>query len=391
MMSSLFKKLGMAVAVMVMASSVHAQTPFYLSDFESSSSGGSGGFGMARINNGSYLKGSLTPKLSVGPINGEFDLNMYLPSDGSSQSFFTVVFHNVGLDINRQYGFKWGRLTHITLGQGLLMGNYDSGSSGPSEFTPDKAAFLGYVTLANLRLDALMTARGLYGVRTAYAVNNVVFGTPLVVGGTYVKDPNTTGLNAPSSGYGADVALPFMGDIFTAYSEYTRLDTEADGIATGVRGSLLSLDYRLEYRDLSASFIPSYFNSTYELGGARSLAKSSRFSGFLGSASASLFDYFKAGVRYEKYDTTDLVTVSGGWKRFQDTVGVINYTRPFNAPGVYALLDMDVLYINQSLFDYVINLKRQYQTETVYTDTYGFGLRMDLTRLNVGKLLGLPF
>jgi len=82
-----------------------------------------------------------------------FDLNGYFPNDSSGQSQINVVFRNVAYD-NGKYGAKWGRLTNVNYGYGLLMDSYDSGSAETAPIHPLQSGIKGYFTWDNFRVDA---------------------------------------------------------------------------------------------------------------------------------------------------------------------------------------------------------------------------------------------
>ena len=377
-------KIGFAVLGLVISqSTLTAQVPYRLEDFEPK--GTVGGLGYTNINGNPYARAALNPELNWGPFSTGFDLNYYIPMNGNASSFANVVFRHAAFDWEEQHGIKWGRLTGVTFGQGLLMDNYDTGGGGSAEFTPEKTGVLGYTTWKPVQLKAMRTAQGLYAGRITFQHDDsFILGAPIVFGATYVNDEVRN--SQIKYGYSGDVSVPIGGEFFTLYTEYARLSNEGDGIGSGFRGDFLGMfNYRLEYRDFQSNFIPSLYSSVYEAASSiKSNKTGSRLSGILGSAGASFFDgYFKTGLKYEKYGDVDLLTASAGWKPIANTVGVINYIKPFK--GVTSELDVDILMSTQGGLEYVLSYKKS-DGGPMANESYNIAFRT-----NLSHAFGLPF
>jgi len=355
-----------------------------------------GGISLVNVDGDTLVKVGLSPDLKLGPIDLGLDINFYSPSDkASDHNLQWVSLRHVGYNYKDRHGFKWGRLRDLTLGYGLLMDDFDTGSGGSSEFVTKKAGFHGYTTLFRTRFDAVWTGEDVKAGRVSYTLfeKTPIFGSPLIIGTTYVTDQdgvNDTSqggdaiVRAKQDGYAADVALPIGGQLFTLYTEYAKLVDHGDGISFGAKGSVFGqLKYRAEVRHLGEDFVPGYYNQTYQ---ATSFdfatdAPQKKLTGFLAATSVDfLSGHFKAGAMYEHYQDIELGTAALGWQRIGNTVGVINYTVPFQGQG-QAIGQADILYITGRSWDYIVHIKRVYQTKSTFTESYSVGVRFNLDKL----------
>ena len=390
-------KVLFVLVFLTLSTALKASVQYRLEDFEEK--GLKGGLSYVRVNGKNFAKVGLSPDLQLGAVGVGLDLNAYIPTDGGAvpSSLQSVVVRSVSYDHNHQAGIKWGRLTRVNFGYGLLMNNYDSGSFGSVEFNNEKAGTLLYGTYGDLRVDALWTASNVKGGRISYTLPESIFlGSPIVFGANYVTDAD--GINRVTeagtivsrniqSTIGFDIAAPIGGEFFTLYAEYAqfREQGQGSGASAGFKGSFSNqLDYRLEYRSLGAKFVPGYFNSVYE---ATSFnfnndAPKGTLSGVLGGVGFGLMDnYLKADLVYEAYQGFNpLLTAAVGWKKMSNTVGVINYSKPFSSGG-NAVAEANILYYTGGLFDYVATIKRVYTTNDLFTESYAIGARVNLSSL----------
>jgi hypothetical protein len=369
-----------------------AEINYNLSDFES---GQSGSFGLVQVDGNSFIKTGLSPDFMVGPVDLGLDINFYLPLDGGGEypsdlEFLTI--RRLGYK-TENYGFSWGHLSNLTIGQGLLMDNYDSGIGGTDLFTTSKAGLHAYGKIKGLGLEGLYTGTNVKGARVTIPLlsETLVLGSPLILGATYITDTDgidedvdsTTITRDSQAGYAVDLSLPIAGDLFTVYTEVATLEDHGSGGSVGFRGNVWNqVNYRFEYRVLEEDFVPGYFSRTYE---ATSFnfeedAPADRISGFLGAVSTSFMkEYMKAGLMYENYDDVNLLTAGVGWKKLGNTVGVINYTVPFQGESS-KVVEADLIYYTGSYLDYEISIKRTYITSDTFTESYQVGARMNLDR-----------
>lgn len=384
--------IGMIVAFFL-PTLLTAEINYDLSEFES---GPKANFGLVNVDGDSFIRTGLSPDFMLGPVELGLNINFYLPLSGDNEypadlEFLTL--RKVGYK-TENYGITWGHLRNITIGQGLLMDRYDSGIGGTNLFTTAKAGLHAYGKLKSVGVEGLYTASNIKAGRITVPLlsETLIFGSPLVLGATYVTDEdgidedidNKTVTRDSQAGYAVDLSLPIAGDFFTVYTEVATLEDHGSGGSLGFRGNVWNqLDYRFEYRILDADFVPGYFNRTYE---ATSFdfeqdALADRVTGFLMSASSSfLNEGIKAGVMYEIYDGTDLLTAGFGWKRLGNTAGVINYTVPFQGDK-NKVVEADLLYYTGSYLDYLISIKRIYITNDTFTESYQIGARVSLDKI----------
>ena len=342
----------------------------------------------------------ISPDFPLGPLKVGFDLNYYVPMGDydTPDSLDVFVLRHVSYDHEDQYGFRWGRLQRVTLGNGLLVDDFDSGSGGSSEFSYDKTGVLGYMTAYDVKVTAMATAQEVQALRLERPVFHLG-DVPVIVGGTYITDAD--GIDDDSSGeliqrdeqegYEVDVAYPIGGNLVTLYSEYAELVDQGKGASLGATGSVLDrVRYRAEYRVLGAGFVPSYYNSTYQ---ATSFdfsqdSLTGKVSGFLVNADTSVMDgYIRLGAQYEHYDEIQLLSTALGWKKIGPTVGVLNLTKPFNSGDDRLVAVLDLYIHTNNLMNYTIRTKRVYESANDYEDSVSVGMTFQPQQL----LPGLPF
>lgn len=386
-----FKKiLSTTLLALFVTTSVQAGINYELEDFTKPTLGG--GVTYVQVEDESFTKVSLSPDFKAGNFDIGFDVNLYLPSDKAADyDLQWLTLRHVAYDHNKQHGFKWGRLRNLTLGYGLLMDNYDSGSAGTSEFTTEKAGIHAYTTVSRVRAEAVWTGSNTQGARLTYKLLNTspFFGSPLIVGATVVNDPDgvdteVTGKSVfrrSQMGYSADIALPVAGDFLTLYSEYAELEDYGKGASSGLKGNFLDVfEYRAEYRVIGVGFVPGYFGRLYESTSynLENSLSNEQIDGFLVAAGATFMDgFFKAGAMYEKYDEYDIATASLGWQKIGNLAGVINYTHPLQG-GNNATAQADLLYDTGKPWKYLIKIKRNYYDDGKYTESYSIGVQGSL-------------
>lgn len=389
----MFTRLVSAIVLwIILATSSSAGIRYSLSDFQTRSTNAH--FGYTAIDSNTYFKASLLPRFSVYGLELELGLTGYVPLGNAPhiQSADSITLRSLAYDYNNTHGFKYGRLSNVTLGQGLLVDHFDSGAGGTSEFVQRKAAFMGYTSLYNTQLTALASGENVHAVRLArplFSIGDI----PVVMGVTYAED--TDGIDDASSGvrvtrpkqqgFAGDIALPVGGNFLTLYSEYAELTDRGKGVSLGLRGDLYSLfTYRAEYRDLSQGFAPGYFNHSYQSTSFsfQTDAIKKRMSGFLVDAGTQIMDdYIKAGLRYERYDSTDVLSLAAGFRKIGPLTGVINGIKPFNSADTTAVITADIYYETGKLYTLLFRIKRIYTTRTQYEESMSIGASIDLNAL----------
>ena len=398
-MNKAIYRLGMGLAVLSVCSlPISATIRYSLEDMEKESS--RGGFGVVQSNGRSFLKGSIGKDFQMGPLSVGADLNLYYAAAGDGvypSELQLVTLRSIEYNHNNVAGIKYGRLSDVTYGYGLLMDSYDSGMGGDTtELTLKKGGFKGYLTLMDVRADAMGTFGSLYAGRLSGDLLNMnLFGTPIKWGVTAVSDRdgvnesvNGNQINREAAtGYGADLALPLAGDFLTYYVEYARLNNRGNGLSTGFKGDVFDIvKYRMEYQSLESGFVPGYFNTSYE---ATSFdfatnAPKTAINGFVGNISLALPSTpFKGGIQIESYSDRSLISAAVGWSKVNNTTGVINYIQPFQSAS-NPILDSTVLYQPGGMVDYIINIKRVYYASNTFTESYNVGFRFNPNKLLPG-------
>lgn len=389
----------------IYATQAFAAVSYRLEDFQSP--GTKSSIGIIQFKGDNFFKVGLSPDLQFGPVGLGLDLNLYfaLNKDKNVPSELPfLAFRMISYDHYDIWGVKWGRLTNLKYGQGLLMDRYDSGSAGSPEFTTSKAALEAYYNAAPYGVKGLYTATNLKAVRGTYNVGDTVaFGKPLIIGANYIDDSDgvfndtITTANAVSpaqSGYSIDACVPIFGDTLKGYTEYAKLTNHGDGAAIGFGGSFgPSFSYKLEYRILGADFIPGLYNNMYEAATGnimKELSPTSPINGILGDIEISFpGDYVKMELMYESYESrTPLLSGALGWRKIGPTIGVINYIKSFTNP--------DGGRVNASIFyedfpyvpfpaDAIIYIQRDYSNfgdfNKNYTETIAIAIQPNLKKL----------
>ena len=363
------------------STATQAKVEFDLEDFLEAE-GSSLQMGYVNIDSNSYLKAAINPDFPLGPLSVGLAFNLYLPLGDYGQPSSTdwVTLRYLAYDYQDKYGFKYGQLRRITLGQGMLVDNFNSGSGGNIEFTTKKAGILGYVTLLDTKITAMRTAEEVQALRVQRPVVELS-GVPLIVGATYAEDvdgidDDSTGtqINRDSQvGYAVDIAYPIGGPFFTLYAEGASLEDHGNGYGVGAKGSVLEfIDYKAEVRHLEKDFVPGYFNSSYQATGFNFAtdALQEDLTGFLvGLGSGFMNDSFKAGMQYELYDDINVLTAGIGWKRIQRIAGVINFSKPFNSADDRGIAIANLHYQTGKFYDLIFTIKRIYEDSNTFEES----------------------
>ncbi len=389
------KRLFLGILISVVLSSSVFGIQYHLSEFMQEKT--SAGFGYVNIDDQSYFKATVNPNFSIKGLQLGLGVNLYIPMGdyGYPQSADWLTLRYVGYDYQNKHGFKYGRLNNITLGQGLLVDGFDTGSGGTSEFNNKKTGVLGYLTVLKTKVTALQTAQNVQGLRIERPLAKLA-ATPIIVGATYMRDED--GINDASSGtnisrseqdgYAADISYPIGGQFFTLYTEYARLVDHGQGVSSGARGTFFDIvNYKAEYRVLGADFVPGYFNSTYQSTSFdfSSGALQERMSGVLVNASSDIMgDYAKAGLQYELYEDVNVLTAAVGWRQVGPVTGVLNFSKPFNTQNDNAVLIGDFYYRTTKFYDLIFRIKRVYTSSSEFTESVAVNFVFKLDRLMPG-------
>ncbi|NPV37965.1 hypothetical protein BREVNS_1991 [Brevinematales bacterium NS] len=270
---------------------------------------GGSGFSFDWAVGGENIDGQLWNKIILSPVLriGNFGVGLYIPVyfisfddlgypsrwyNASEWDFssFDDSLHDLALKIRfLEYQNKWllfriGSLPNMTLGHGILINNYANDLEFPavrkvgSQIKVDGKVVGFEVLTGNAFVWDMAGAR--FFVRP-------FSGKPLIgklgfgISGFYDRQPVSLFTNEQIAfGYAADIDLPlfevnealFMvlySDIATLgyQDKVLNISTNAKGFgwATGLKGSLLIIDFRAEYRYLQDGFIINYVDTSYDV------------------------------------------------------------------------------------------------------------------------------
>jgi hypothetical protein len=375
------------------SNTIQANIRYNLDDF---TEGTKAALGVVNIDGNSFIKTSINPDFNVGPFGCGLDLNLYIPSDPKGpypSELNSIVLRKLEYNTD-QFGIKWGYIRNVTFGYGLLMDNFDPSAGFTSEFDNQKAASLGYLNFNPIKVEGMWTMKNVAAGRVSFMLEDSAFlGSPIIIGATVIADEDGVDdsiegqsiYRKSQRGYGIDIGIPLAGDFFTVYTEYAQLENHGKGTSVGFKGAFFDqLDYRCEYRLLAPDFAPGYFDSMYEVTSFDfdSSAPQEEIQGFLFSAASSFMDGFvRAGLVYEAYgNDRNLLSGSLGWRRFLNTIGVINISTPF-AGNQQMVADASVYYITGNIYDYIFNVRRVYYDTSKYTESWSVGLSFNLNNV----------
>jgi hypothetical protein len=238
--------------------------------------------------------------------------------NGSGKSFFDlylakILYVRYGLKGEDSFYVKLGSINNLTLGDGFVMDDYsnmlflpttrifglDLGLDGNLFGFP----YVGFeLVTGNLaRLDVSggrVYVRPLAGTSIPILKDMQVGGTLVVDTNPYLYSQTETGAS-PVAVFGGDVLVPIIGGTtfpLAAFADMAVDPNKSLGTMIGAGGRLLSvITYGAQLRFLQDGFIPSYFDTNYDIYRAQKYdymqntpAGSSFFSGWLGSLGLSV-------------------------------------------------------------------------------------------------------
>ena len=263
-----------------------------------------GGFGMNWINGQPFYSFQFRPDVSLGNFGVGLDLQLDFNSQGKLR---TQDFNSVGdyLRIIRyaRYGVKndpvfvkLGALDYYTLGHGSIMYLYNNSPS----FDARRIGLVFDVDFGTFGFESIYSTfgeAGVVGIRGHVrplkytSLGDIPIIGNLEVGGTFAGDFNkyasviqgsynaaTDNIDKVNSNgslqiVGADLGLPLLSTSFVGvklYSDFTKIINFGSGVATGIIAEfnglgIVNASVKLERRFNNARYIPSYFNSLYEI------------------------------------------------------------------------------------------------------------------------------
>lgn len=218
--------------------------------------------------------------------------------------------------------FKLGNLPEMTIGHGSLVDGYANDLEFPSkrrvgiQLNLDFGQFgfesmVGDVFLTKLFAGRIFT-RPLFG---APVIGNLGVGVSAFID----QDPLLNG-NSKAFGYSADLDLPILKfPLFamTLYSDAATLGYADDilktnqmmkglGLFAGLKGTIVIIDYRAEYRRIQGGFIPNYVDKFYDVDrkwkyASLAYGTAPNFNGFLLSAGKTFEGFGGLLLSYQHY------------------------------------------------------------------------------------------
>jgi hypothetical protein len=263
-----------------------------------------GGFGMNWINGQPFYSLQFRPEVSLGNFGVGLDLQLDFDSQGKlrKQDFNTVGdylriirYARYGVKNDPLY-IKLGALDYYTLGHGSIMYLYNNSPS----FDARKIGLVFDVDFGNFGLESIYSTfgeAGVVGLRghvrplkyTSLGVIPIIGN--LEVGGTFAGDFNkyasvikgkynatTNAIDSVNSHgslqiVGLDLGLPLISTGIVGvklYTDYAKIINFGSGVSAGIIAEfnglgLVNASAKLERRFNNARYIPSYFNSLYEI------------------------------------------------------------------------------------------------------------------------------
>jgi len=265
------------------------------------------GLGMTWIDNQRYFAFRLRPEFSISNVGIGLDLNLEFDSTGSlRKENFNEFTDYVSIIRYLRYGqefetfyVKLGSLDYTTLGHGSIINSYNNSPS----FDTRRIGMQFNLNFGRVGVQSMygnFGQAGVIGLR-AYArplqftsLTDVPILSDFEIGATYAADYDTYAKvdssylvvpfvpgqppyklhgNGTLQILGADIGLPLIrGDVenLELYADVVKILDFGTGFATGIlfrleASSLLSIRTRLERRFNEEHYLPSYFNSFYEL------------------------------------------------------------------------------------------------------------------------------
>jgi hypothetical protein len=328
------KSLLMIGLVLLLIFPLYAQSPYSPFPNELTPNYFNGGLGMTWIDGRPYTSISLRPEFTFGKFG--LGLRLDLLFDNQNNFKFRTVGWEDASAIARsilyaRYGYKGdpvyvkvGSLTAATIGHGFIMWHYSN------ETDYDRRRFGAVLDLDfdHVGIETGLSDMGnidLFGgrlyVRPLFSLDIPILSN-LEFGGSAVTDQNPDHNKETGDAiteWGVDVGLPVIkSEIFKTvlYFDYAKFIDYGEGKVAGINigfpniSGIFGLDMKFERRWLGDRFIPSYFNTLYELErnlpnglDKRSrLAESKASTGYFGLLGGQIAGLFSLAGSFQKQD-----------------------------------------------------------------------------------------
>ncbi|MFZ2322773.1 MAG: hypothetical protein WAV89_03645 [Ignavibacteriaceae bacterium] len=263
----------------------------------------SGGLGLNWIDGKPYYRIGFRPEISFANFGVGLDLNLDFDSDGNLRKenfneftdYLSIIrYVRYGLK-NDPVFIKLGALDYYTLGHGTIMHQYNNSPT----YDARRIGLVADIDFGKFGFESIygsFAQSGVFGMR-AYArplqyteAGHIPIIGNLEFGASYVTDFNEYA--RVDSGYfdqtgkfkvvkdggaltvlGIEVGLPLIKSsvtTITLYADYNKIIDFGSGVATGIKFDfaglgLISASAKLERRFNNGKYLPSYFNSFYEI------------------------------------------------------------------------------------------------------------------------------
>jgi len=249
-----------------------------------------GGLGMTWIDGRAYTTISLTPEFTFGNFGLGLRLELLFDNQDSFK-FRTEGWKDASAILRSiryaRYGYKGnpvyirlGSLVAATIGHGFIMWHY----SNEANYDNRKFGAVLDLDFDHVGMETVVSDLGniqLYGgrlyLRPLFSLEVPVLSN-LELGGSAVTDQNPDANKETDEDkiveWGVDVGLPIVKtEIFKTilYFDYAKFNNFGEGKAAGINvgfpniAGVFNLDMKFERRWIGDQFIPSYFNTLYEL------------------------------------------------------------------------------------------------------------------------------
>lgn len=264
-----------------------------------------GGFGINWIDGEAYYRFSFRPEVSFANFGLGLDLNLDINKSGKirhenfneASDYLSIIrYIRYGLK-NDPVFLKVGALDYYTLGHGSIMYQYNNSPT----FDARKIGIVADLDFSLFGFESMLSSvsnASVLGLRSYVRpflfsestssipiVNNIEFGLSFASDFNEFAGVTAGGINALTGNFGvledkgsisiigADIGIPVLStgiSKITLYSDYTKIIDFGSGLATGVKfdfdlSLLLSISSKLERRFNNGKYLPSYFNSLYEI------------------------------------------------------------------------------------------------------------------------------
>lgn len=308
---------------------------------------GGGTFSMISHEGQNVLNMHIEKEIIFNEITLGGGLNIVFPERERPQGLSLIELKYINYD-NGIWGISFGRIKGETYGYGLIMDGYDS-SPASTYFNMSRAGVSGYTkTWPPFAVNAMYVGTGIAGVRFTHEFNSnkqpVIAGVSYILDSDGVVDSNSTIINKGAYGYSVDLGFKLVEPFIDAYVEYGALSNQSSAFTLGTKVDAGKIfDFRAEYRVLGENFMPSFFNSNYEIAPRNITATASATTGYFVGTEVRLLPLGILSVGLEDYANREpMFRAAIAFNEINGVSGVISYEKilqkdiPYKTSGVIA-------------------------------------------------------